>query len=72
MAVQVYLFAREWMIPHLMEAVEDYVGKNRPEDALKILGHFVGEENNISASCLEVRKYIIFLIRQKCKGCADE
>jgi hypothetical protein len=56
MAVQVYLFAREWMIPHLMEAVEDYVGKNRPEDALKILGHFVGEENNISASCLEVRK----------------
>jgi hypothetical protein len=53
--VQVYLFAREWMFLHLMEAVETYLMETmRPEDALKILAHFVDEENCISLFCVEV------------------
>lgn len=54
LAVQVYLFAREWMFLHLMEAVETYLETMRPEDALKILAHFVDEENCISLFCVEV------------------
>jgi hypothetical protein len=54
MAVQVYLFALQWMIPHLMKAVETFLENIRPEDALTILEHFVDDENFISSKCLEV------------------
>jgi hypothetical protein len=54
MAVQVYLFAREWMILHLMKAAEDFLDPIRSEDALKILAHFVDEKNDIRSKCLNV------------------
>jgi hypothetical protein len=56
MALKVYFFAQKWLIPDLMKAAEDCIGNIRPEDALKILGHFIGADSNISASCLEVSK----------------
>ena len=54
MAVQVYLFARQWFFLHLMKAVEDFLETIRPEDALRILAHFGDEENVISSRCLDV------------------
>jgi len=54
MAVQVYRFAQKWMILHLMKAAEDFLELISPEDAMKILEHFVDEENNISLKCLDV------------------
>jgi hypothetical protein len=63
LAVQVYLFGREWMIPHLMKAVENYLETISPKDVLKILAHFVDEENYISSKCLEVSfKLILFYL----------
>jgi hypothetical protein len=50
----VYLFAREWMILHLMKAAEDFLVPIRPEDALKILAYFGDEVNLIISKCLEV------------------
>jgi hypothetical protein len=55
MAVQVYRFAQKWMILHLMKAAEDFLEFISPEDAIKILEHFVDEENNINLKCLDVR-----------------
>jgi hypothetical protein len=54
MAVQVYLFARQWMILHLMKAVENFLEPIRTEDVLKILENFVDEDNIISSKCLDV------------------
>lgn len=55
LAVKVYLFGREWMIKHLMKAVENFLETILPVDVLKILEAFVDEENSIIKSkCLEV------------------
>lgn len=59
LAVGVYRFARKWMILHLVKAVEKFLEKIRPEDALKVLEHFVDEENSISARSLKVIWLII-------------
>lgn len=58
LAVGVYFFAQEWMIPHLKAAAEKYLKTFQPEDALKVLEYFVDEENNISAKCLDVSLFL--------------
>lgn len=49
-----YLFAREWMILHLMTAAEKFLETIQPEDALEVLQLFIDKKNDISSKCLEV------------------
>lgn len=54
-ALQVYQFAREWMILHLQEAVVKTVNLNlKPKLALKTLTTLIEMENPISEHCLQV------------------
>jgi hypothetical protein len=66
MAVQVYLFAREWMILHLMTAVDEFLGTIRPKDALRILALLVYDKNNIRAKCLKVGIILIITKQPNC------
>jgi hypothetical protein len=67
MAVQVYLFARQWMILHLMKAVLEFLEPIHPKDVLRILGNFFDEENDISSKCLDVSSKVHHLtIWQNC------
>lgn len=52
--MQVYFFAKEWMILTLLRAVESYLSIIKPEDALEVLKYFVDEENYITLTCWQV------------------
>lgn len=57
LAVQLYLFAQEWRILHLMKALEDFVETIEPIFILETLASLGNEENPISSNCLKVSHF---------------